>query len=416
MNLATKPIRFSNIRESDSRKMTAIPTNIANPNRLAGRPFTTLYESLKGAVQETLHRSRTNSMALARLGHTGALNFNADLDELEKMVADRIGRLKAAVNEGEAAVSREAQHAAQMNERLRASVGMLEAKLKETEDAVREKDSGRHKTKDSLTAKVRDLQGEIKKKNETLEKQENDITDLKNQIEFLIKRTTQLEGMIEQAKTDATGEAQRAEHVAETSKSKITVLEAQLTRTEEMVREKESAIKALEQEFTAKIQHLESHLTNKDKLLVGRVKQVSELTSQLKALEDGVRKMSSFFRSTESLSAIEPQSVGAVLPVVQPHSAEEPAVPQLKNPTVPRDKTDETTPETLSAEFFRRVTDELSDILGPMASMIIRHDAIALGESMDNFPKARVTELLDSITKEVSDEKLKNAFLKRLGF
>jgi DNA repair exonuclease SbcCD ATPase subunit len=225
-----------------------------------------------------------------------------------------------------------------------------------------------------------------------------------------------LEALIEQAKTDATGEAQRAEQVTQTSKSKITALETQLTTTEEMVREKESAIKALEQVFTAKIQELESHVRDKDKLLVRRVKQVSELTSQLKALEDGVRKMSSFFRSAESLSAIEAQSVGVVLPVVQPQGEEEPALAQLKNPTVPRDKTDETTSETISAEFFRRMTDELSDILGPMAPMIIRHDAMALGESMDNFPKSRVTELLDSITKEVSDEKLKNAFLKRLGF
>jgi hypothetical protein len=118
-------------------------------------------------------------MVLAQLRHTDALNFNADLDELEKMVADRIGRLKAAVNEGEAAVSREAQNAGEVNERLRASVAMLEAKLKQTEDAVREKDSDHHKTEESLTTKVRDLQSEIKKKHETLENQKNYITDFR---------------------------------------------------------------------------------------------------------------------------------------------------------------------------------------------------------------------------------------------
>jgi hypothetical protein len=49
-----------------------------------------------------------------------------------------------------------------------------------------------------------------------------------------------------------------------------------------------------------------------------------------------------------------------------------------------------------------------------MASVIVRHDVAALGESMEKFPRARVTELLESVTKEISNENLKIDFRKRL--
>jgi myosin heavy subunit len=403
MNLAKKPLRFPNITGSDP----ATATNVANTK--------SVYESLKGVVQQSLQRSKAHPMALPRLEHSDALRFNEGLEELERIVADRLARLKAAVNEGEAAVSSEAHHAEQVNEGLNTRVAVLEAKLQETEDTVRRKDSDNQRTAEALTVKIRDLQSEIEKKHETLEKRESEITDLKTQKGVLTKRTTESEAMIEQAKAAATAEAARAEHIAQTSQSKISALETQLTTTEEMVRKKESAITAMEQEFSAKIQELESQLINKDKLLVGRLRQINDLTSQLKSLEDSVRKMSSFFKPTEPRSAIAAQAAGAVLPVVEPKSEEKPAVPQFNNPAVGANKTDDAAPETVSTEFFGRMTAELSDLLGPMASMIIRHDAMALGESMDKFPKARVTELLDSITKEISDEKLKNAFLKRFG-
>jgi chromosome segregation ATPase len=405
--------------------MAATSTNIGNRKRLPGGPMKRVYESLKGVVQETLQRSKetaasepnetANSTALDRLKSSDASTFNDDLEELERIVADRIGRLKAAIKEGEAVVSGEAQRAAEVNEGLRANVAALEIKVKETEDTIRRKDSANQRMEESLTAKIHDLQSELKTKEEALENQGNKVNDLQSKIEVLTKRATHLESAIEQAKTEAAGAAERVEHLAESSKAKIAALETQLSETEGVVRGKESAIKALEQDFTAKIQELESQVRNKEELLAGRDKEMNDLKSQLKVLTNGIRNMSSFFRQTESLSANEAEAIGTVFLGAQAEAEEKAAAPQLKNPTVAATKTDPD-PETVSPDFFDRMTHELTQILGTkMASLIVHHDVAALGESMEKFPKARVAELLESVTKEIADEKLKIVLRERLG-
>ena len=68
------------------------------------------YDSLK----ETLQRSKATSMAIARLKGSNALTLNDEMEELEKLVVDRLGRLKAAVKEGEAVVADEVQRAEQV--------------------------------------------------------------------------------------------------------------------------------------------------------------------------------------------------------------------------------------------------------------------------------------------------------------
>ena len=100
-------------------------------------------------MAHTLQRGKANIVPLVRV-KGNALNLNDEMEELERILADRLGRLKAAVKEGEAVVADESQHAEQVIESLRANIAALEAKLKETED--------------SRTAKIHDLQNEIKKK------------------------------------------------------------------------------------------------------------------------------------------------------------------------------------------------------------------------------------------------------------
>lgn len=81
-----------------------------------------VYKSLKVIIQDTLRRGKTDSMPLARVKGSSALSLNDEMDELERIIADRIGRLKAAVKEGEAVVADEAQHAEQLVESLRVSI------------------------------------------------------------------------------------------------------------------------------------------------------------------------------------------------------------------------------------------------------------------------------------------------------
>ena len=121
-----------------------------------------VYDSLKGVVQ----RNKSNPVALVRVKGNSALTVNDEMEELERIVLDRIARLKAAVNEGEAVVAGEVQHAEQLIDSLKENITTLEAKGREAEDTIRRKDSASQRMEESLTAKIHDLQNDVKKKNE----------------------------------------------------------------------------------------------------------------------------------------------------------------------------------------------------------------------------------------------------------
>jgi chromosome segregation ATPase len=374
-----------------------------------------VYESLKEAMQETLQRSNVNSNPLARVKGTNALTLNNEMEELERIVADRIARLKAAVTEGEAVVAGETQHAEQVIRTLTANITALEDKLRQTEDTVRQNDLASQRMEESITRKIQDLQSEIKKKEKSLASRGNEVKNLKSEIDALKKQVRQLQQAIQQAKEEAASEAKRVEHLTEASKTKIAALELQLRKTEEIVRGKDSAIKGLEQNLTGKIQDLESQVRSKEKLLVDRDKQVNDLNSQVQVLTKRIKSMSSFFRQVEALAALETQDIGTVLQYGQGKNEQESTdTSQIKGPKIMSNKTD-TPQETLSPEFFDRVTDELTQVIGPMASMILRDHVKALDESMEKFPKTRVTELLKTLSEEMLDQNVKNRFCERLG-
>ena len=60
--------------------------------------------------------------------------------------------------------------------------------------------------------------------------------------------------------------------------------------------------------------------------------------------------------------------------------------------------------------LFNRLTTILTDIIGPMAPLVVRDQIQALGESQDSFPEAKLDELVGSISKEISDTPLRNKF------
>jgi hypothetical protein len=211
------------------------------------------------------------------------------------------------------------------------------------------------------------------------------------------------------------GETQHAEQVIRTLTANTTVLEDKLRQTEEIVRGKDLAIKVLEQKLTGKIQDLESQVRSKETLLVDRDKQIDDLNSQLQVLTKGIKAMSSIFRQAEALATLETQDIGTVLQYGQANNEQENTnTSQIEGPQVMSNKAD-TPQETLSPDFFDRVTDQLTQVIGPMASMILRDHVKALGESMEKFPKTRVTELLKTLSEEMEDQNVKNSFCERLG-
>jgi hypothetical protein len=74
--------------------------------------------------------------------------------------------------------------------------------------------------------------------------------------------------------------------------------------------------------------------------------------------------------------------------------------------------------ETVSQEALDRLITEfgeLSNVMGSIASLIVRDHVRTLGESMEEFPQARLTKLLESLSREISDDKLKADFCERFA-
>jgi chromosome segregation ATPase len=376
-----------------------------------------VYQFLRGVLQETLQRSKTNSVIFPRVKGSDAVSLTEAMDELEKLLVDRLSRLKAAVKDGQAVVEAEAQHAEQLIETLKASVAVLEAKLKETEDTVRSNDVARQKMEESLATEIRDLQSAVKEKEEALESRGSEVNHLKSKLDVLSKQVTDLEPALHQAKEEAASEAQRAENLAESSKAKIATLEAQLRQAEQIARGKDWSLKEIEQSLIARIQDLETQVEGKEKLLADRDRQIADLSSELKRLTHEMKEKSSFFTQGEA-SGIQPQDIGPVVPGESLLTADEKlASSQSQDVGLAANETD-ATQGTLARDAFDRIIGELGEItnvMDTMASLIVRDHVKALGESMERFPKKRLPELLDNLSREISDEKLKTRFRERLG-
>jgi hypothetical protein len=60
--------------------------------------------------------------------------------------------------------------------------------------------------------------------------------------------------------------------------------------------------------------------------------------------------------------------------------------------------------------LLSRVTSILTEVMGPMAPLVLRDQIEALGESPNTLPESKLDELIVLIGREISDSKIKNKF------
>jgi hypothetical protein len=60
--------------------------------------------------------------------------------------------------------------------------------------------------------------------------------------------------------------------------------------------------------------------------------------------------------------------------------------------------------------LFDRLAAVLTEVIGPMAPLVLRDQIDALGESRDSFPESKLDELIGLVSKEISDAKSRNKF------
>jgi predicted nucleic acid-binding Zn-ribbon protein len=439
--------------------------------------MTKVYQLVREVVQGNLHRKKPDIMVSARVKNIDG-RVNEAIEELERFFLDGVSRLKAAVTDDQAVVASEAQHAEQVIEDLKANLTVLEGRLKETEDTLHRKDVASQKMEESLSTEIHDLQSIVKNKEETLGSRDSEITDLRSKMNVLTEQVTHLELALQQAKGEAVSATRSAEHVIEGLKANITVLEARLKETEDTVHRKDVASQKMEESLSTEIHDLQSIVKNKQETLGSRDHEITDLKSQIDVLTEQVTQLEAIqppkeeaaneaqradqvieglkmkiatlqaqlsqteqivaglFQSWSSPLTVEPQRNG------MKHSRAEALVDnqprpigpvvereQLKageeQPPAPDCQAAEVTPipmeaaaKTVSQDVLDRVIadfSELTNVMGSIALLIVRGHVRALGESMEEFPRTRFTKLLESLSKDISDEKLKADFCTRFG-
>jgi hypothetical protein len=68
------------------------------------------------------------------------------------------------------------------------------------------------------------------------------------------------------------------------------------------------------------------------------------------------------------------------------------------------------TVDLVSPALLNRVTGILTEVIGPMAPLVLKDQIEALGESPDSMPESKLDDLIAMIGREIGDGKLKNKF------
>jgi chromosome segregation ATPase len=365
-----------------------------------------VYESLKEVVK--LQRSKNEPVALAGVKHTPTSSLGDEINEL----VHRINGLKAAVKHREEEIKKETQ---QVIQTLSEDFAVLETRLKDAEETVRRKESVSQKMEERLSAEIRALQNELNTERQTLQSRDQEINDLKSNVDARVKQVTELEAAIKQANAETASEADRSAQLTERFNAKITALEAEIRDTREIVRSKETTITALEQNLAAKIQDFENKLRNKERLLADRDTEIKDLKTKLQVLTGKIQEMSSFLRQAEALATIGEQSSSAVAASEPLNGANEKSAASsvtFKVAGITSNDQTNVPQQTVAPDFFDLMSQELQMILGPQAAIIVGEHVAALGESMQKFPKSRLAELLEILSKEIVNEPLRISFRK----
>ena len=64
----------------------------------------------------------------------------------------------------------------------------------------------------------------------------------------------------------------------------------------------------------------------------------------------------------------------------------------------------------VSTDLLTVLVGRLTDVMGPMAPIVVRDQIRALGESHDKFPQAKLENLIGLISREITNGKLRNEF------
>jgi polysaccharide biosynthesis transport protein len=71
-------------------------------------------------------------------------------------------------------------------------------------------------------------------------------------------------------------------------------------------------------------------------------------------------------------------------------------------------------PGTVSRSFVDQMISRFTEMVGPMAPVIVQDQIIRMGESVDSFPKNRLGELLEIISQDILDQESRSSFARSM--
>ena len=350
-----------------------------------GRVYELVREVVQGTLTQTTPDTTVSLQATANedsLPHT--------IEELDKIFADGIHRLKAAVSDNQAVALSKTKQAEEVIESLKANIMVLEARVRDAEDTIHSQNIAGKKTEESLRSEIGDLQRALKEKEEALQSRTSEVNDLRSKIDVMAEQISQSELAVRKARKEAASKVQEAEQVIEGLKANIMVLEAtlkaQLSEPEQIVGPTDSSTKELEQERD----------------------QAINLNGQHQPQRNGMEVMAEAFANlqTQAMTKV----VGG-----EPGKAVEEKSSTFQSAGVTSVAT-EAPGETVSPAIFVGIIAEFSrfaNVIETIASLIVRDHVKTLGESIEKFPPKRLPELLESLSNEISHHDCETAFRER---
>ncbi len=94
------------------------------------------------------------------------------------------------------------------------------------------------------------------------------------------------------------------------------------------------------------------------------------------------------------------------IPSFQVYAEPEP----MPTPSVEDTSESQSRANVLTPEFLKSMITSLTEAMGPMAPLVLRDQASALGEDFDAFPKSRLPELVESTSCEILEDSLRRRF------
>ena len=267
-----------------------------------------VYQTVREVVQGSLNRT-TPGPTVSSQATRNEDSLSEALEDLDKIFADGIRRLKAAVSDNRAVVLTKTKHAEQVIDGLKANITALEARVRETEDTLHSQNIAGQNTEESLRIEIGNLERALKEKEEALQSRIFEVNDLRSKINLMAEQLTELE----QARRDTASKLQEADQVIEGLKTNIAGLETRLNETEDTGKKKDTALQNLEGKLSAEIRDLQTVVREKDQALRSREKEINNLTSRMDVIAEQMSESELAVRKARGEAASKVQEAEQVI-------------------------------------------------------------------------------------------------------